>query len=107
MFRRTKVHKKEEIVQLSFWQVFKKRRKMSHGHSDKLSQKGGKYLTVILTTFHKKGGKCHMVILTNHHKRRKVSHGHFAKFSQKGGKCRKYTDYLSKRFGSLGGKTEW
>ena len=72
---------------------------MSHGHSDKLSQKGGKYLTVILTTFHKKGGKCQMVILTNHHKRRKISHGR--EMSQI------HSDYLSQTFGSLGGKTEW
>ena len=58
---------------------------MSHHHSDKFSQKGGKCLTVIMTSFHKKeenvpwsfcndkflqkGGKCPNVIPTSFHKK--------------------------------------
>ena len=49
-----KISKKEEIVPLSFRQVSPKRRKMSHYHSDRFSQKGGKCPTVIQTSFHKK-----------------------------------------------------
>ena len=83
--------KQEENVRLSFWHVFTKRRKMSHRHSDKFSQKGGKCATDILTCFHKKevnvlpsfcqvfkkkGGKCPTAV-----------HCHSVKFSQNGGKC--------------------
>ena len=71
---------------------------MSHGHSD-IYHKKEENISVILITFHKKGGKCQMVILTNHHKRRKIYHGR--EMSQI------HSDHLSKGFGSLGGKTEW
>ena len=104
----TRFHKKEENVPLSFWQVFTKRRQMSHGHSDKLSQKGGKYVMVILTSFHKKGGKCHMVILTNYHKKEEnISWTFWQVFTQRRKMSQSHSEYLSKIFGSLGGKTEW
>ena len=70
----TRFHKKEENVPLSFWQVFNKRRKMSHCHSEKFSKKKE---NVQLSFWH---------VFT---KRRKMSHCHSNKFLQKGGKCLK------------------
>ena len=97
-------------VRSLYWQVFIKRRKTSHSHSDKICKKGGKWPTVILTNFGKKvenvllpsdkisqkGGKYPTVIFTRFHKneenvplslwqvlekRRKMSYCHSDKFS--------------------------
>ena len=80
-------HKKEENVLPSFWQVFQKRRKMSHCHSDKFSKKGGKCPTVILTSFQKKKENVRMSFWHVFTKRRKMSSCHSDRFSKKGGKC--------------------
>ena len=80
--------KKEENVPLSFWQVFTKRRKMSHLHSDKFSKKGGKCLTVIPTHFYKKEENVLLSFQQVFTKRRKMLHNNSDKFSKKGGgKC--------------------
>ena len=50
----TRYKKKEENIHRLFLQVFNNRRKMSLGHSDKFSKKGGKYPMVVLTKFHNK-----------------------------------------------------
>ena len=47
----TRYQKKEENVHRLFLQVFTKRRKMSNGHSDIISQKGVKCPSVILAIF--------------------------------------------------------
>ena len=49
-----KISKKEENVHGLFRQIFNKGRKMSLGHSDMFSEKGGKCPIVIMTRFHKK-----------------------------------------------------
>ena len=93
-------HKKEENVPRSFWLIFKKRRKLSHGHYDKFLQKGGKCPRVILTRFHKKEENVPLSFWQDlkkeenvplsfwqvFTKRRKMSHSDSDKFSQKGGK---------------------
>ena len=74
---------------------------MSNGHSDKISQKGGKCPKVILTNFQKwrkmstsgltryqkKEENIHRLFLQVFNNRRKMSLGHSHKFSQKGVKC--------------------
>ena len=60
---------------------------MSHSHTHKFLQKGGKCATGILTSFHKKEEKVHRLFLQVFNNRRKMSLGHSHKFSQKGGKC--------------------
>ena len=55
---------------------------MSHRHYDKISQKGGKFPTVILTSFHKKEEKVPRSFLQSFTKRRKMSPGYSDKFSK-------------------------
>ena len=64
-----------------------KRSKMSHCHSDKFSQKGGKCPTVILTSCHKNEENVPPSFRQVFTKRRKMSRRHYDKFSKKGGKC--------------------
>jgi hypothetical protein len=62
---------------------------MSFGHSDKLSKKGRKRPTIILTNFRKKMERRKMSHRQSDmfSKRRKMSHSHSDKFSKKGRKC--------------------
>ena len=77
---------------------FFKRRKMSHRHYDKISQK---LLFLHSVYFSQKGGKCPKVILTSFEIRRKMSDHYADKFSQKGEKC---PTVILASFGKKGGK---